>query len=149
MKRILVASLAAVALATVTLAAQQGQEEGRRKIPKDSVQVTVNGCLKGRVLQVSEARRTDVESGPPIRQRSLRLAGKKDVMKDVKKNDGHYVELIGLIKKADLAEPGVRFKGGRVVIGGGTGSPGSIPSPVENVAVLDVSSVTTVGGDCR
>ena len=149
MKRILVASLAAVALATVTLAAQQGQEEGRRKIPKDSVQVTVNGCLKGRVLQVSDARRTDVESGPPIRQRSLRLAGKKDVMNDVKKNDGHYVELIGLIKKADLVEPGVRFKGGRVVIGGGTGSPGSIPSPVENVAVLDVSSVTTVGGDCR
>jgi len=35
------------------------------------------------------------------------------------------------------------------VIGGGTGSPGSIPSPVENVAVFDVGSVTTVGGDCR
>lgn len=149
MKRILVASLASIALASVTLAAQKGQEEGRRKIPKDSVEVTVNGCLKGRVLQVSEARRTDVESGPPVRQRSLRLAGKKDIMKDVKTNDGHYVELIGLIKKADLVEPGLRFKGGRVVIGGGTGAPGAIPSPVENVAVLDVSSITTVGGDCR
>ena len=149
MKHILVASLVSIALASVTVAAQNGQEEGRRKVPKDSVEVNVTGCLKGRVLQVSEAKRTDVQSGPPIRQRSLRLAGKKDLMKEIKGDDGHYVELIGLIKKADLVEPGVRFKGGRVVIGGGTGSPGSIPSPVENVAVLDVSSVQTVGGDCR
>jgi hypothetical protein len=148
MKHIIAASLAA-ALVSATLLAQSGQEEGRRKVPKDSVEVTVTGCLKGRVLQVSEARRTDVQSGPPIRQRSVRLAGKKDVMKDIKADDGHFVELIGLMKKADLVEPGIRFKGGRVVIGGGTGSPGSIPSPVGNVAVFDVSSVTTVGGECR
>jgi len=149
MKHILLASLVSGVLASATVLAQSGQEEGRRKVPKDSVEVTVTGCLKGRVLQISEAKRTDVQSGPPIRQRSVRLAGKKDVMKDVKADDGHFVELIGLMKKADLMESGMRFKGGRVVIGGGTGSPGSIPSPVENVAVFDVGSVTTVGGDCR
>ena len=149
MKNILVVSLASLALASATLAAQNGQEEGRRKVPKDSVEVTVTGCLKGRSLQVSEARRTDVQSGPPIRQRSLRLAGKKDVMQEIKSDDGHFVELLGLMKKGDLVEPGVRFKGGRVVIGGASGSPGAIPSPVENVAVLDVSSVQTRGGDCR
>ncbi len=149
MKHIITAALVSAALAGVTVLAQSGQEEGRRKVPKDSVEVTVQGCLKGRVLQVSDVRRTDTQSGPPVRQRSLRLAGKKDVMKGVKEHDGHFVELIGLIKKADLVEPGVRFKGGRVVIGGGSGSPGAIPSPVENVAVLDVSSLTTVGGDCR
>jgi hypothetical protein len=149
MKTILVASLASLALASATVVAQNGQEEGRRKVPKDSVEVTVTGCLKGRALQVSDARRTDVQSGPPIRQRSVRLAGKKDVMQEIKCDDGHFVELLGLMKKADLVEPGMRFKGGRVVIGGGTGSPGAIPSPVENVAVLDVSSVQTRGGDCR
>jgi hypothetical protein len=149
MKTILVASLASLALASATVVAQNGQEEGRRKVPKDSVEVTVTGCLKGRALQVSDARRTDVQSGPPIRQRSVRLAGKKDVMQEIKSDDGHFVELLGLMKKADLVEPGMRFKGGRVVIGGGTGSPGAIPSPVENVAVLDVSSVQTRGGDCR
>jgi hypothetical protein len=149
MKTILVASLASLALASATVVAQNGQEEGRRKVPKDSVEVTVTGCLKGRALQVSDARRTDVQSGPPIRQRSVRLAGKKAVMQEIKSDDGHFVELLGLMKKADLVEPGMRFKGGRVVIGGGTGSPGAIPSPVENVAVLDVSSVQTRGGDCR
>jgi hypothetical protein len=149
MKHILAASLLSMAIASIPVAAQKGQEEGRRKIPKDSIEVTVKGCLKGRLLQVSEVRQTDVESGPPVRQRSLRLAGKKDVMKQVKESDGHFVELIGLLRKADLIEPGLRFKGGRVVIGGGTGSPGNIPSPVENVAVMDVSSVQATTGECR
>jgi hypothetical protein len=80
----------------------------------------------------------------------LRLSGKKDVMSDVKKNDGHYVEVVGLLRKADLVEPGMRIKGGRVVIGGGmSGSPSTIPDPVENVAVLDVTSVENVTGACR
>jgi len=148
-KHIITASLLSAALAGVTVLAQNGQEEGRRKVPKDSVEVTVEGCLKGRVLQVSDVKRTDTQSGPPVRQKSLRLAGKKDVMNEVKEHDGHFVQLLGLIKKADLVEPGIRFKGGRVVVGGGTGSPGAIPSPVENVAVLDVSAVQTAGGDCR
>lgn len=145
----LTASLVAIALASVTVLAQQGQEEGKRKVPKDSVEVTVTGCLKGRVLQVSDVKQTDTQSSPPVRQHSLRLAGKKDVMSDVKKRDGHFVEVIGLLKKADLVQPGVRFKGGRVVVGGASGGPGAIPSPVENVAVLDVSSVQTTGGECR
>ena len=149
MKQLITASMISFALASVTVLAQTGQQEGRRKVPKDSVEVTVTGCLKGRVLQVSDVKQTDTQSGPPVRQHSLRLAGKKDVMKDVKSHDGHFVQLVGLIKKADLVEPGVRFKGGRVVIGGGSGSPGSIPSPVENVAVLDVSSIETTGGECR
>ena len=150
MKHIITASLAAVAIASIPLMAQQGQEEGRRKVPKDSIEVTVSGCLKGRVLQVSDVKQTDVQSSPPIRQHAFRLAGKKDVMKDVKAQDGHYVELLGLIKKSELMESGRRFRGGRVVIGGGSsGGRGGIPDPVENVAVLDVSSIGTVGGDCR
>jgi hypothetical protein len=147
MKTLISASCLAAVLAAVPLAAQQ---ETHRKVPKDSIEVTVNGCLKGRVLQVSQVRQTDTESGPPVTQHSLRLAGKKDVMKDVKANDGRFVEVVGLIRKSALIEPGVRFHGGRVVIGGGTGAPGSgIPDPVENVVVLDVSSVTSTGGACR
>ena len=149
MKHLVTASVVSFALASATILAQNGQQEGRRKVPKDSIEVTVTGCLKGRVLQVSDVKQTDTQSSPPVRKHSLRIAGKKDVMKEVKTRDGHYVQLVGLIKKADLVEPGIRFRGGRVVVGGGTGSPGSIPSPVENVAVLDVSSVETTGGDCR
>jgi hypothetical protein len=142
----------ALALATIPvlgLAQDKGQEQEHPKVPKDSIEVTVLGCLKGRVLQVEDVRQTDVQSSPPINQRALRLAGKKPVMEDVKNYDGRRVEVSGLIKKSALIEPGMKFKGGRVVVGGGSSSPGSIPSPVENVVVLDAWSVRTAGGDCR
>jgi hypothetical protein len=58
----------------------------------------------------------------------------------------------GLIKKSALIEPGVSVAGGRVRIGSGTngtaGSAGSIPSPAENVLVLDVETVQAIAGSC-
>ena len=138
---------AALAATAASISAQQ--EEGRRKVPKDSVQVTVVGCLKGRVLAAADVRRTDVESGPPVRQHAFRLAGKKDVMKDVKKNNGQRVEVTGLIKKSALIEPGMRFKGGRIVVGGGTmASGGRPPDPAQNTVVMDVDALQALGGSC-
>jgi hypothetical protein len=68
----------------------------------------------------------------------------------VKENDARRVEVTGLIKKSALMEPGVKFKGGRVVIGGGTMASGtsSVPDPSENVLVLDALSVQALGGSC-
>jgi hypothetical protein len=144
------AVLLAITAVAAPLAAQQQEE--RPKVPKDSVQVTVQGCLKGRVLSASDVRQTDTQSGPVIRQRSFRLAGKKDLMNDVKTNDGQNVEIIGLIKKSALAEPGMKFKGGRVVVGGGSMSGGGQttrpPDPAENVVVMDVMAVQAIGGSC-
>jgi hypothetical protein len=120
---------------------QEGQE--RPPVPKDSIELTVIGCLKGRVLAASDVRQTDVQSGPIIRSRAFRLSGKKDVMKDVKREDGHTVEVTGLIKKSALAEPGMKIGGTRIVVGGGsrTAGPTTMPDPADNVVVLDVSSV--------
>jgi hypothetical protein len=133
-------------LATAPLAAQQE----RPKVPKDSVLVTITGCLKGRVLRASDVRREDTASGPIIRNHSFRVAAKKDVMKVVKENDGQRVEVAGLIRKSSLMEPGVKFKGGRVVVGGGTMASGSgnLPDPAENVLVLDAWTVQALGGSC-
>ena len=147
--------LLAVVVATVAalpLAAQDpAQQEEHRKVPKDSVEVTVTGCLKGRVLSASDVRQTDVESGPRVAQKAFRLAGPKDLMKQVKDNDGQRVEITGLIKKSALIEPGMKFKGGRVVVGGGTMGTASsgIPDPAENTVVMDMSAVQLIGGSCR
>jgi hypothetical protein len=126
------------------------QQEERPKVPKDSILVTVTGCLKGRVLKASDVRQEDTTSGPIVRGHSFRLAGKKDVMKLVKDEDGNRVEISGLIRKSSLMEPGVKFKGGRVVIGGGTmaSGSGSLPDPAENVLVLDAWTVQALGGSC-
>jgi hypothetical protein len=139
----------AILAAAAPLAARQ---EEQPKVSKDSVQVTVTGCLKGRVLSAADVRQTDTQSGPVIRNRAFRVAGKKDVMKDVKANDGQRVEVMGLIKKSALVEPGLKFKGGRVVVGGGTmaggGSMGQPPDPAENTVVMDVQTVQALGGSC-
>lgn len=140
------ARVALVCLLAVPSAAQQ---EEKPKVPNDSVLVIVDGCLKGRVLAAMDVQQPDVKSGPTVRQRSFRLTGKKDLMKEVKADDGQRVRITGLIRKSSLYEPGVRIKGGRVVIGGGSSRSGSgIPDPVENVAVMDVTAVQLVGGAC-
>ena len=143
--------LLACLLAATPLAAQQEQE--RPKIPDDSVEVTITGCLNKRVLVASDVRQTDVQSGPMVRNHAFRLAGKKDLIDIVKKNDKERVEVTGLIKKSALIEPGMRFQGGRVVVGGGTNgtapSASRPPDPAENVVVLDMSSVQLIGGSCE
>ena len=70
-------TVVALVLAMGLAVQETGQEHP--KIPKDSIQVVVTGSLKGRVLAVSSVRQTDAQSGPDIRSRSFRLAGKKAV----------------------------------------------------------------------
>ena len=125
-------------------------QEERPKVPKDSVMVMITGCIKGRVLRAADVRQTDTTSGVTIRSTTFRLAGKKDVMSVVKEQDGQRAEVTGLIKKSALIEPGMKFKGGRVVIGGGTsaGTTSSLPSPAENVLVLDALAVQGLGTSC-
>ena len=126
-------------------------QEERPKVPKDSLMVVITGCIKGRVIRAADVRQTDTTSGVNIRSTTFRLAGKKDVMAVVKEQDGQRAEVTGLIKKSALIEPGIKFKGGRVVIGGGTsaGATSSMPSPADNVLVLDALAVQGLGTSCE
>lgn len=142
-----------IALACLVAAApllQQSQEGERPKVPKDSLLVVITGCVKGRVIRAEDVRQTDTTSGVTIRNTTFRLAGKKDVMNVIKEQDGRRSEVTGLIKKSALMESGMKFKGGRVVIGGGTsaGATSSMPSPGDNVVVLDAVSVQNLGTSC-
>ena len=147
--------LVRIALATLLAAAPIGlagqeQEGAKPKVPKDSILVTVNGCIKGRVIRTDDVRQADTTSGFNVRASTFRIAGKKEVMGAVKEQDGQRAEIVGLIKKSSLIEPGVKFKGGRVVVGGTSpgATPGTIPSPAENVVVLDAISAVALGGSC-
>jgi len=146
----------ACVLAAVPLAARQQdpqQEEKLPKVPKDSILATIEGCLKGRVIRAYDVRQPDTTTGISIVSKSFRVEGKKEVINDVKKNDGMHVEIMGIIKKSALIEPGVKFKGGRVMVGGGTGTAGSsgmggAPDPAENVIVVDAVTITPFGDSC-
>ena len=138
-----------LAAAPLALGAAQEPQEGV-KVPKDSLLVVITGCIKGRVIRSADVRQVDTTSGYNVRGTTFRLAGKKDVMNAVKEEDGHHAEITGLIKKSSLMEQGIKFKGGRVVIGGGTtAGSGSMPSPAENVLVLDALTVRGLGRDCE
>lgn len=134
-------------LVAVPLAAQQ---EGRIKVPKDSVLVVVTGCLHGRALRADDVRQTDTTTGYNVRSRTFRVAAKKDVMEVVKENNRRHVEVTGLIKKSALRESGMKFKGGRIIVGGGsTGGTGALPDPADNVTVLDAVAVQNLGKSCE
>jgi hypothetical protein len=142
------AAVLVVAFGALALVAPQEAPQEKPKVPKDSVELTVIGCLKGRVLRTVENRQVDVESGPYVGARSFHLASKKQVSEQLKKEQGHLVEVTGLVKRSSLDDKGV--SAGRVAIGGGSPVAGtrSIPSPADNVIVMDVSSVRMRASSC-
>jgi hypothetical protein len=132
----------------VLLLAVPVQEQERPPVPKDSVEVTVIGCLTGRALKATETRQVDVQSGPDVRGRTFRVAGKKDVMALVKKHNKQLVEVTGLVKRSALDDRGVNV-GNRVAINGGLPVAGrGIPSAADNVPVLDVTAVRMRASAC-
>ena len=145
----LVRFVLACALAIVPIAAQQDQEKPK-PVPKDSIRVDIIGCVKGRVIRAADVRQPDTTSGVEVRAKTFRLEGKKDVMNGVKEVDGQRAEVIGLIKKSSLIEPGMKIMGGRVRIGAGStsGTTSSLPDPAQDVVVLDTESVRALGGSC-
>jgi hypothetical protein len=140
----------ALLLAPLAAAALAGAQE--RRIPKDSVELAVQGCLKGRVLAVVEPdERHGPVRGPDVTGRSFRLSGKKPVIDEVKKHDGDLVEVVGLVRTADLAsyQPGMRVGRTRVVIGApGTMDPNRPPPPGPGLPVMDASSVRFLWEGC-
>ena len=109
-------------LAPAALLAQEARQETKR-IPKDSVEVTARGCLKGRVFTgTGQPEGEGVVRGPDVTGRHFRVAGPRDVMNVVKQNDGHLVEIVGIVRRNALDDPGVGLKvgGARVVVSGGS-----------------------------
>lgn len=145
--------IVALVLALSGLVPQEGkpqEEKQERKVPKDSVFLVVTGCLKGRVLAVSDVRQEDTQTGPIVKGKSFRLAGKKDVMNDVKEYDGHIVDVTGLVKKSALTESGMKVGKGITISGGPpvAGTPGRPPAPSEYIPVLDADSVRSRATSC-
>ena len=136
-------------LMTLVLALMPAQETRQEKprVPEDSIELTVIGCLTGRALKTIENRQREVERGPYVGERTFRLAGKKDVMKEVKKHDRHLVEVVGIVRRADLDDKGVKIGG--VTVSGASPMSGRIPSPASNVAVMDVESVRLRSNSCK
>ena len=133
-----------LALTTINVEPQE-----KPKIPDDSVELTVVGCLKGRAFSSVPQQEADVQRGPNVGRRTFRLAGKKDVMDEVKKLDRRLVEIVGIVKRSSLDDKGVKV-GGVAISGGSPVAPSGsgIPTGVDNTPVMDVTSVRQRAASC-
>jgi hypothetical protein len=140
--------LISILLATMAVPFQE-----TKSVPKDSVEIFARGCLKGRVFTAtSEPEDEGVRRGPDVVGLHFRVNGPREVMDQVKRQNGHRVEVVGLVRKASLDDPGIGMKvgGARVVIG----APGGDPTRMNprtappSVAVMDVTAIRSLSDHC-
>lgn len=138
-------------LAAVLLAISSGAAGQDRKVPDDSIRISIPGCSKGRTFIVvrtpgHEPVRSDVAPG-----RRFRLSGKKALLQEIKKHEGTTIEVTGLVRQSQVAGPGGVAIGGARISGGPpqapTGSPIYQGTPVEQ-AVIDVESWRLLSEPC-
>src|SRR5262245_34304639 len=111
---------------SLLLALAPAQQE-KKPIPKDSVEISSPGCLKGRVFTATPPREGELtREGPDVTGRHFRVSGPREISDLIKRYNGQLVELVGIVTKGALAEHGTGMKvgGGRVVIGAPCGDPG-------------------------
>jgi hypothetical protein len=107
-----------IAVATAIGLLAIGLQAQERPIPKDSARISIPGCATGTRFIVGRAAshepvRSDIAPG-----RRFRLNGKKDLINEIKRQQGSMIEVTGLVRQSDLREPGGVNIGG-VRIGGG------------------------------
>jgi hypothetical protein len=141
-------------LSTSAVAAQQDtKEEEDKKKDKDSVEILVTGCLKGRALQAEEVRPArEGEDVPVIQARTFRTNGAREILDELKKQDKRYVEVTGRVKRSSLLAPGPGIDVGRgriTVMPGAMGDPSRAPQYATSGALhIDVSAVRMVSETC-
>jgi hypothetical protein len=133
----------AAALAIVPAAAQE-----HKPLPKDSVRVFVPGCSKGRVFTAGHPTEDQTGGAAVPEGTHLRMNGPKTMMAEIKGHEGSRIEITGLIKKGQVAQPGVAIGGGVRVMPGGMSGGGLSPSPGGYMLAIDVEGWRSVAGEC-
>jgi hypothetical protein len=138
------ATVAAIAAAmSVSLVAQE------KRIPKDSIRVTVPGCTKGYVFTAGprtedQPGRLDVPEGI-----HLRMNGPKKLIAEIRAHQGQMIQITGLMKKGQYNQQGIPIGGNIRILPGSGGAAGSRPTVgTEAVDYIDVESWQPAPGSC-
>ena len=119
----------------------------KKKVPSDSVRVSIPGCTKGYIFTAGP--RTLEEPGNfEIREgMHLRMNGPKQLLNEIKAHEGSMIELTGLMKKGQFNE-GVNIGGGIRISPGPNGVGGGM-SPATNQIQIDVEGWRQIEGACH
>ena len=133
------------------LTALPTQTQETRPVPADSVEIGARGCLKGRVFTATP--RPEGEGtilGPDVTGRNFRVSGTRPVLDQVRKYEGNLIEVIGLVKKSDLARSGPG-SGSRVTMTAPRTDPTQMSAgttPTGGLPVMDLTSVRYLSDVC-
>ena len=137
-----------VVIATMSsLAVARAQEQ--KPVPKDSVRVMVPGCSKNYVFTAGRAAE-DQPGGTAVPEGThLRMNAPKNMMAEIKGQEGSRIEITGLIKKGQVGQEGVSIGGvGRISAGPTTSSGGMMPNPGVSQVMIDVEGWRRILGEC-
>jgi hypothetical protein len=134
--------LCTIAVAAGLVAGVAGQQE--KPVPKDSIRIAIPGCAKGTAFTVMESPEHESRSSVPPGRR-FRLAGKKDVMNEIKSAEGQMIEITGLIRKGQLDPTGGRVK---ITPGPMSGNTSLGSNPNYEQVILDVEGWRPLAADC-
>ena|SRR5215203_626896 len=137
--------IACLALAVLTGGLAAAQEE--KPVPKGSSRVYVPGCSKGYVFTAGP--RTEDRPGIAVPSGThLRMAGKKELIEEIKAREGTRIEIAGLVKNGQLGEGGIRVAPGVRVQGAPSPSGGLGPGTGVSQVMIDVEGWRQIPGEC-
>ena len=133
------------------VAALSGQLVGQehKPVPKDSVRVSIPGCMKGYIF--TAGRRTVDEPGSVSVPEGMhfRVNGPKKLIAEIKAQEGSMIEITGVTKRGQYKPDGVGIGGGVRVAPGPASTGGSFPgNPVASQSSIDVEGWRPVVGNC-
>jgi len=138
---------AAVLIVAVVLSTPLAAQE-TKQVPKDSVRVSIPGCVKGYVFTAGPRTQDEPGNSEITEGMHLRMNGPKKLMNEIKTHQGSMIEITGLMKKGQFKE-GIGIGGG-VRISPGSSSPGGMgPNPTAGQPQIDVEGWRPVAGFCR
>ena len=119
----------------------------KKPVPKDSIRVFVPGCSKGFVFTAGP-RTEDQTGGSAVPEgMHLRMSGSKNMMAEIKGQEGSRIEITGLMKKGQ-AGSGIAVGRGVRITGGPPAAGGGLPSPGGRQIMIDVEGWRRVIGNC-
>lgn len=134
-------------LAAASLSWPSAQE---RPVPKDSMRLSISGCARGRVFTVDRNPEHEIAVPTVAYGTKVRLEGPRKLLEEIKPRERSMIEITGLMKMSDTAQPGVGLAGGRVRIAPampmGRGVGGRDPGP--QPPVIDVESWRLLNASC-
>jgi hypothetical protein len=121
-----------------------------KKVPKDSVRISIPGCTKGYIF--TAGRRTADEPGSVTVPEGThyRMNGPKKLINEIKAEEGSMIVLTGVTLKGQYLPGGVAVGGGVRIGPGAQGIGGSTPggSPVAGQLSIDVEGWRPTEGHC-